>query len=120
MTFIPYENLLQDSTAIRIMAQQILKGYEMSEFIVVTWAAVQDRLEQHDKAVGRILDFWRKNAKRFKLKCFWSTRQTIDVDNLFPWGQSRKPEHREHPEMMLITAPPLYVEIPSPEMVAEP
>lgn len=40
----------------------------MAEFIVVTWAAVQGHLQQHDESIRKIMDHWRSNAGRFKLK----------------------------------------------------
>jgi hypothetical protein len=52
----------------------------MAEFIVVTWAAVQGRLQQHDQCIRRIMDHWRKNAKRFKLKSLRCFSQAIGGD----------------------------------------
>ena len=52
----------------------------MAEFIVVTWAAVQGRLQPHDECAGKIMDYWRKNAKRFKLKSLRYFSQAIGGD----------------------------------------
>lgn len=52
----------------------------MAEFIVVTWAAVQGRLQQHDESVRKIMDHWRMNAKRFKLKSLRYFSQAIGGD----------------------------------------
>jgi hypothetical protein len=49
----------------------------MSEFIVVTWTVVQGRMQQHEECVKRIMDYWRKNAKRFKLKSLRYYSQAI-------------------------------------------
>jgi len=40
----------------------------VSESIVVTWTLIKDRLEQHEESIKKNMDYWRKNAKRFKLK----------------------------------------------------
>jgi len=52
----------------------------MAEFIVVTWSAVQGRLQLHDESVRKIMDHWRKNAKRFKLKSLRYFSQAIGGD----------------------------------------
>ena len=52
----------------------------MAEFIVVTWAAVQGRLQPHDESTRRIMDRWRKNAKSFGLKSFSYFSQAIGGD----------------------------------------
>ena len=40
----------------------------MAEFAVVTWSVTQGCIEKHEKSVRRILDYWHKNAEKFKLK----------------------------------------------------
>ena len=40
----------------------------MAEFIVVTWTMIQSRWEQHEENIKKNIDYWRKNARRFKLK----------------------------------------------------
>jgi hypothetical protein len=55
----------------------------MAEFIVVTWTTVQNRLQQHDESVGRILDHWRSHAQRFGLKSLRYFSQGIGGD---PFG----------------------------------
>jgi len=57
----------------------------MSEFIVVTWTAVQGRLQQHDESARKIMTHWRKNAKRFKLKSLRYFSQAIG-GNPFSYG----------------------------------
>jgi hypothetical protein len=52
----------------------------MGEFIVVTWAAVQDRLQQYDESIKKIMEHWHKNAKRFKLKSLRYFSQAIGGD----------------------------------------
>jgi hypothetical protein len=52
----------------------------MAEFIVVTWSALQGRLQQHDESTRKILDHWKKNAKRFKLKSLRYFAQAIGGD----------------------------------------
>jgi hypothetical protein len=52
----------------------------MGEFIVVSWAAVQGRLKQHDESVKKIMSHWRKHAKRFKLKSLRYYSQAIGGD----------------------------------------
>jgi hypothetical protein len=51
----------------------------MAEFIVVTWAVVQGCVEQHEKSIKRLMDYWRKNAKRFKLRSLRYYSQAIGV-----------------------------------------
>jgi hypothetical protein len=57
----------------------------MAEFIVVTWATVQNRLQQHDEAVDTILSYWRDNAKRFRLNSLRYFSQGIG-GNPFGYG----------------------------------
>ena len=59
----------------------------MAEFIVVTWTAVQGRLHQHDESASKIMNYWRKNAKRFKLKSLRYFCQAIGGDP-FSYGHS--------------------------------
>ena len=40
----------------------------MSEFAIVTWTLIRGRSEQHEESIRKNMAFWRKNAKRFKLK----------------------------------------------------
>lgn len=40
----------------------------MSEFIVVAWTSIKGRLEQHEESIKKNMEYWRKNAERFKLK----------------------------------------------------
>lgn len=55
----------------------------MGEFIVVTWAAVQGRRQEHDESTRRIMDHWRRNAERFRLKSLRYFSQGIGGD---PFG----------------------------------
>jgi hypothetical protein len=52
----------------------------MAEFIVVTWAVVQGRVERHEESIKELLSYWRKNAKRFKLKSLRYYSQAIGGD----------------------------------------
>jgi len=58
----------------------------MAEFIVVTWAVAQGCMEQHEKSINRIMDYWHKNAKRFKLKSLRYYAQAIGGDP-FTYGR---------------------------------
>lgn len=58
----------------------------MSEFIVVTWTVVQGRMQQHEECIKRIMNYWRKNAKRFKLKSLRYYSQAIGGDP-FTYGR---------------------------------
>jgi hypothetical protein len=40
----------------------------LGEFIVVTWTVVQGRLKEHEESIRAIMDYWYRNADRFKLK----------------------------------------------------
>jgi hypothetical protein len=40
----------------------------LGEFFVVTWTVVQGRLKEHEESIKAIMDYWHKNAARFKLK----------------------------------------------------
>jgi hypothetical protein len=40
----------------------------LGEFIVVTWTVVQGRLKEHEESIKAIMDYWHRNADRFKLK----------------------------------------------------
>ena len=52
----------------------------MAEFIVVTWAVVQGCVKQHEESVKRLMAYWRKNAKRFKLRSLRYYSQAIGGD----------------------------------------
>jgi len=52
----------------------------MAEFIVVSWAVVQGCVEQHEKSIKRLMDYWRKNAKRFNLRSLRYYSQGIGCD----------------------------------------
>lgn len=52
----------------------------MGEFIVVTWAVAQGHVQQHEECAKKLLDYWRKNAKRFKLKSLRYYSQAIGGD----------------------------------------
>ena len=58
----------------------------MSEFIVVTWTIVQGRLKQHEESIRAIMDYWRMNADRFKLKSLRYFSQGIGGDP-FTYGR---------------------------------
>ena len=40
----------------------------MTEFIIVTWTSNRGQLEQNEESIKKNMAYWRKNAKRFKLK----------------------------------------------------
>jgi hypothetical protein len=52
----------------------------MAEFIVVTWVVVQDRIERHEECIKKLLNYWHKNAKRFKVKSLRYYSQAIGSD----------------------------------------
>jgi hypothetical protein len=52
----------------------------MAEFIVVTWAVAQGCVEQHEESAKRLIDYWHKNAKRFKLRSLRYFSQAIGGD----------------------------------------
>ena len=52
----------------------------MAEFMVVTWAVAQGCAEQHEKSIERLMDYWRKNAERFKLRSLRYYSQAIGGD----------------------------------------
>jgi hypothetical protein len=52
----------------------------MAEFIVVTWAVVQGHVQQHEESAKRLMNYWQKNAKRFKLKSLRYYSQAIGGD----------------------------------------
>lgn len=58
----------------------------MGEFIVVTWTVVQGRMQPHEECIKRIINYWRKNAKRFKLKSLRYYSQAIGGDP-FTYGR---------------------------------
>ena len=49
----------------------------MGEFIVVTWTVMQGRMQQHEECIRRIMDYWCKNAKPFKLRSLRYYSQAI-------------------------------------------
>jgi hypothetical protein len=51
----------------------------MAEFIVITWAVAQGCMKQHEK-VKKLVNYWRKNANRFKLKSLRYYAQAIGDD----------------------------------------
>ena len=58
----------------------------MAEFIVVTWTVVQGRLKQHEESIRKIMDYWHRNANRFKLKSLRYFAQAIGGDP-FSYGR---------------------------------
>jgi hypothetical protein len=58
----------------------------VAEFIIVTWTMIQDRLEQHEESIKKNMDYWRKNAKRFKLKSMRYYAQALGCDS-FHYGR---------------------------------
>jgi hypothetical protein len=48
--------------------------------MVVTWAVVQGCVEQHEKSIKRLMDYWLKNAKRFRLRSLRYYSQAIGGD----------------------------------------
>lgn len=58
----------------------------LSEFIVVTWTVVQGRFKEHEESIRRIIDYWRKNSDRFKLKSLRYFSQGIGGDP-FTYGR---------------------------------
>ena len=58
----------------------------MGESIVVTWTLAQGCLEQHEESIRKNLDYWRKNAKRFKLKSMRYYAQALGGD-CFHYGR---------------------------------
>ncbi len=58
----------------------------MAEFIIVTWTMIQGRVEQHEESIKRNMDYWRKNAKRFKLKSMRYYAQALGGDS-FHYGR---------------------------------
>ena len=53
----------------------------MTEFIIVTWTTIHGRLEQHEESIRKNMDYWRKNAKRFKLKSMRYYAQALGGDS---------------------------------------
>jgi hypothetical protein len=58
----------------------------MAEFIVVTWAVAQGCVDQHEESVEKLLDYWHRNAKRFKLRSLRYYSQAIGGDP-FSYGR---------------------------------
>ncbi len=58
----------------------------MAEFIVVTWTMIQSRWEQHEEDIRKNIDYWRKNARRFKLKSMRYFAQALGGDS-FHYGR---------------------------------
>jgi hypothetical protein len=58
----------------------------LGEFIVVTWTVVQGRLKEHEESVRIIMDYWHRNADRFKLKSLRYFIQAIGGDP-FSYGR---------------------------------
>jgi hypothetical protein len=58
----------------------------MAEFIVVTWTMIQSRWEQHEENIKKNIDYWRKNARRFKLKSMRYFAQALGGDS-FHYGR---------------------------------
>ncbi len=40
----------------------------MAEFIIVTWTMIHGQMDRHEENIKKNMDYWRKNAKHFKLK----------------------------------------------------
>ena len=49
----------------------------MAEFIVVTWSVIQGCMERHEECITKLLDYWKQNSTRFKLKSLRYYRQAI-------------------------------------------
>jgi hypothetical protein len=62
------------------------RGRMLAEFIVVTWTVVQRRLQQHEESIRKIMDYWHRNADRFKLKSLRYYAQAIGGDP-FTYGR---------------------------------
>jgi hypothetical protein len=58
----------------------------MAEFIVVTWSVAQGCMERHEESIKRLLDYWHKNAKRFRLRSLRYYSQAIGGDP-FTYGR---------------------------------
>jgi hypothetical protein len=59
----------------------------MAEFIIVTWTLlIQGRLEQHEESIKKNMNYWRKNARRFKLKSMRYFAQALGGDS-FHYGR---------------------------------
>lgn len=58
----------------------------MAEFIIATWTMLQGRVEQHEESIKKNMDYWRKNAKRFKLKSMRYYAQALGGDS-FHYGR---------------------------------
>jgi len=58
----------------------------VAEFIIVTWIMIQNRSEQHEENLKKNLEYWRKNAKRFKLKSMRYYAQALGCDS-FHYGR---------------------------------
>jgi hypothetical protein len=58
----------------------------LGEFLVVTWAVRQGRLKEHEESIRKIMNYWSKNAARFKLKSLRYFSQAIGGD---PFGYGR-------------------------------
>ena len=58
----------------------------MAEFIVLTWTMIQNQWEQHEENIKKNIDYWRKNAKHFKLKSMRYFAQALGGDS-FHYGR---------------------------------
>lgn len=58
----------------------------MSESLIVTWTLIGDLSEQHEENIKKNMVFWRKNAKRFKLKSMRYFAQALG-GNSFHYGR---------------------------------
>jgi len=59
----------------------------VTEFIIVTWTMIhQGQVEQHEASIKKNMDFWRKNAKCFKLKSMRYYAQALGCDS-FHYGR---------------------------------
>jgi hypothetical protein len=59
----------------------------LGEFIVVTWTVVQGHFKEHEESIKAVLDYWRRNAERFKLKSLRYYSQGIGGD-AFTYGRA--------------------------------
>jgi len=58
----------------------------MAEYIVVAWTMIHGRVDQHEENIRRNMDYWRKNARRFKLKSMRYFAQALG-GNSFHYGR---------------------------------
>ena len=86
----------------------------MGEFIVVTWALVQGRVEEHEKSIKKLMNYWHRNAKRFKLMSLRYYSQAIggdpftlgrvmiyEYDSLADWEYFEKQMEKDKKAMVL-------------------